>query len=331
MIVADHPSVRAGGRSASAALRARLDAHPSASSPARASPSPAVSPTRGAPSALHECDGATRLLRHGVAIWLEAEISRRSRDCFAHARRRQRPSTTIAAGSATGVPAAPDDRHARRIRSSSTWLLTRGHHCMQTCGGARWPTPRGALDEALATLDRRARSDRARRLAGGAARAWRSAHPAVDRLSADLSADLGRVPRARRTAPISSPGRTYPIRYVPIPGQTRDAAPFLYYLFYRSPAPFDRLPVHDYVVTPIDDRHGRPTSSARRLRATNTQRHQAESRRSPRRDRPPRAELLRLSRARRRSGGSPPSTAPAGSACFSAARWRKAGRATRPT
>ena len=27
---------------------------------------------------------------------------------------------------------------------------------------------------------------------------------------------------------------------------TRDAAPHLYYLFYRSPAPFDRLPVHDY-------------------------------------------------------------------------------------
>ena len=44
-----------------------------------------------------------------------------------------------------------------------------------------------------------------------------------------------------------------PIRYVPIPEHTRDAAPHLYYLFYRSPAPFDRLPVHDYVVTPIGD------------------------------------------------------------------------------
>ena len=32
-----------------------------------------------------------------------------------------------------------------------------------------------------------------------------------------------------------------PLRYVPIPAQTRDAAPHLYYLFYRSPAPFDRL------------------------------------------------------------------------------------------
>src|SRR5439155_10986426 len=42
----------------------------------------------------------------------------------------------------------------------------------------------------------------------------------------------------------------YPIRYVPIPDHTRDAAPYLYYLFYRSPAPFDRLPRHDYVVPP---------------------------------------------------------------------------------
>ena len=43
-----------------------------------------------------------------------------------------------------------------------------------------------------------------------------------------------------------------PIRYVPIPTQTRIAAPRLYYLFYRSPAPFDPPGIHDYVVSPID-------------------------------------------------------------------------------
>src|SRR5262249_36912524 len=61
----------------------------------------------------------------------------------------------------------------------------------------------------------------------------------------------------------------YPIRYVPIPPQTREAAPFLYYVFYRSPAPFDRLPVHDYVVTPIDDSVD-AAEQQRRLPATNT-------------------------------------------------------------
>jgi len=60
-----------------------------------------------------------------------------------------------------------------------------------------------------------------------------------------------------------------PIRYVPIPVHTRTAAPFLYYLHYRSPAPFDRLPVHDYVVTPIEP--DMPADEQRnRLRATNT-------------------------------------------------------------
>jgi uncharacterized protein (DUF885 family) len=43
----------------------------------------------------------------------------------------------------------------------------------------------------------------------------------------------------------------------------------LYYLFYRSPAPFDRLPVHDYVVTPVDAPMPRE-EQLRRLQATNT-------------------------------------------------------------
>ena len=44
----------------------------------------------------------------------------------------------------------------------------------------------------------------------------------------------------------------WPIRYVPIPQWARAAAPSLYWLFYRSPAPMDRYDVHDYVVAPID-------------------------------------------------------------------------------
>jgi hypothetical protein len=44
----------------------------------------------------------------------------------------------------------------------------------------------------------------------------------------------------------------FPIRYVPRPAWSREAAPHLYFLFYRSPAAFNRPPVHDYLVTPID-------------------------------------------------------------------------------
>jgi hypothetical protein len=43
----------------------------------------------------------------------------------------------------------------------------------------------------------------------------------------------------------------FPLRYVPRPRWARSAAPYLYFLFYRSPAAFERPPVHDYLVTPI--------------------------------------------------------------------------------
>ena len=43
----------------------------------------------------------------------------------------------------------------------------------------------------------------------------------------------------------------YPVDYVPRPAWARDAAPHLYFLFYRSPAPFDRAPIVDYLLTPL--------------------------------------------------------------------------------
>ncbi|MGD2068437.1 MAG: DUF885 family protein [Gemmatimonadota bacterium] len=46
--------------------------------------------------------------------------------------------------------------------------------------------------------------------------------------------------------------REFPIRYVPRPMWVRKAAPYLYFLYYRSPAAYRRPPVHDYLVTPID-------------------------------------------------------------------------------
>jgi hypothetical protein len=60
----------------------------------------------------------------------------------------------------------------------------------------------------------------------------------------------------------------WPIRYVPIPAWAQTAAPQLYWLFYRSPAPFDGYRVYDYVVTPID--HTMPAEvQASRLAAWN--------------------------------------------------------------
>lgn len=47
-----------------------------------------------------------------------------------------------------------------------------------------------------------------------------------------------------------------PLRYVPLPAHTREAASSLYYLNYRSPAPFDPHGMFDYVVPPIDQLTG---------------------------------------------------------------------------
>ncbi len=45
----------------------------------------------------------------------------------------------------------------------------------------------------------------------------------------------------------------FPIRYVPRPEWCRAAAPFLYFLFYRSPAAFGRPAVHNYLVAPLPE------------------------------------------------------------------------------
>jgi len=60
----------------------------------------------------------------------------------------------------------------------------------------------------------------------------------------------------------------FPIRFVPRPEWAREAAPDLYFLYYRSPAAFARPPVHDYLVTPVDASLPR-AEQERLLRATN--------------------------------------------------------------
>ncbi len=60
----------------------------------------------------------------------------------------------------------------------------------------------------------------------------------------------------------------WPIRFVPIPLWARASAPSLYWLFYRSPAPFDVYTTYDYVVAPIDDTID-ADEQERRLRAWN--------------------------------------------------------------
>lgn len=60
----------------------------------------------------------------------------------------------------------------------------------------------------------------------------------------------------------------WPLRYVPIPAWAADAAPQLYFLFYRSPAPLESRDDHVYLVSPIDPPVGE-AERERRLRQWN--------------------------------------------------------------
>jgi uncharacterized protein (DUF885 family) len=60
----------------------------------------------------------------------------------------------------------------------------------------------------------------------------------------------------------------YPLRYIFVPTYFREAAPFLYFLPYRSPAAFDPASTHDYLITPIET-YMPPNEQERRLRTMN--------------------------------------------------------------
>jgi uncharacterized protein (DUF885 family) len=215
---------------------------------------------------LRECDGAGHLLRDGIPRWIAAE---RIDDSLAD--RLLRAAEQAGAAFDTFREWIQRQSHDDDHRYGSgpdlfDLLLMRGHWCDRPRTALAGEAQQ-ALDEALEQLHTRARA-----IAPGG---WpeiqqrlMSAHPAVeDYLPAYQRAWDACRERAEALDLVTWPA--YPIQYVPIPVQTRSAAPSLYYLHYRAPAPFDRLPTHDYVVTPIDAEMP-ADEQRRRLRATNT-------------------------------------------------------------
>jgi uncharacterized protein (DUF885 family) len=244
------------------AVAGRLDALPAFLHGAEGSMTAGV-PNEWRMKAMKECDGVERLLGDGLQRWLSleslddrlvrpaAERARAAVDRF-----RQWLAKEVTDAGPARYAAGPD---------LLDLLIERGHWSAtdrRTLAAAA----RDALDDALAVLDRRARS--------AAPGGWpevqdrlTAAHPTTDGYLAAFQ-QVWENCRARAVEARLVTWPDYPIQYVPIPKQTRDAAPFLYYLFYRSPAPFDRIPVHDYVVTPIDDQMP-IDEQRRRLRAAN--------------------------------------------------------------
>jgi hypothetical protein len=209
----------------------------------------AVTPETWRDRALRECEGGRRLFTGGIDKWLAAGNPPAS--LIADVRR--------AADTAANSFLEFSERLSRRkVREDGyavgerffEMLLRRGH-CVDATAADLFESLSGQLD-----TEHRARDDMARATSLGG---WKdiqfqlaNLHPEPE----EFYAAFGETWRACRTLAVRRGVLTWPdewgIRYVPIPEWTRQAAPHLYYLFYRSPAPFDKVAIHDYVVTPIE-------------------------------------------------------------------------------
>ena len=244
-------------------LTARLEAIPSFLD---ALPGTIVDPVPEAwlARARRECDVADGLFDHGLRDWLGTEdVDPATVNLITAA-----AAHTRAAFARIAVWA---DAHARAAESAYAagdglfgTLLQRGHYCRESA--------RDLLARAHAELP--VEQDRLAAMIAEHGGSWAAVTEAmaVDHPSANAFYDRfeQRWNECRRiaTAHDAVTWADWPIRYVPIPAWAQPFAPQLYWLFYRSPAPFDPYDVYDYVVTPVE-----PTLPAveqeRRLRAWN--------------------------------------------------------------
>ena len=138
-------------------------------------------------------------------------------------------------------------------------LLRRGHFSESS--------PRALLSEAMAAMEEEsARLTQALAPYGGS---WSAAQAAMSDERCAMQEYYGAFEQRWREIRDGVTARDvitwpdWPIRYVPIPAWARVAAPQLYWLFYRSPAPCDAYTTHEYVVTPIDDNMAPDVQDAR--------------------------------------------------------------------
>ncbi len=111
-------------------------------------------------------------------------------------------------------------------------------------GEAQMAAEAAYLDDRAADFNAATRADALAQLAG--------LHPTADA----YYARFGEVWQACRETAVANRLLTwpdFPIEYVPRPAWAREAAPYLYFLFYRAPAAFQRPPVHQYLVAPLPD------------------------------------------------------------------------------
>ena len=228
---------------------ARLGAMPRFLEGARASLAAAPLRDRWLQKALRELTGARTLLTLGLDRWVSREGpgTDQGRAVLAAARTATAAIDRFAdwLGSAAQDPAAS----YACGRDDFALLLSRGHWCKASVEELRVRL-RAQIVEEESRLHDRARAVHSDGWPG-VQDELALRHPTAAGYYAAFES-AWQACRATAAAHNLVTWPDYPIRYVPIPEWTRDAAPSLYYLFYRSPAPFDELPQVEYVVTPIE-------------------------------------------------------------------------------
>ena len=229
------------------AATARLGAMPAFLAQAADTMGDSALPGAWTARAMRECNGATILLARGVDAWLASGT---------HAPALAMPLRAAAALALESFERFIAWMRAQPVAPESTTacgpamydlLLARGHQCHRS--GVE------LLEEARERFaEEKFRFDRMTRETAGS---WKNAqeqlatdHPAPDDyLGAFARTWTACYERASTRDVVSWPD--WPIRYVPFPEWTREAAPYLYYLYYRSPAPLDQYDTYDYVVPPL--------------------------------------------------------------------------------
>ncbi len=220
-------------------------------------------PTMWISRAARECLAADGLFDAGLAAWMiENAVGGETAEALHEAAERARAAFTVAAASLAALPQS-DTGYAIGGDVFAT-LLARGHYCTESAHAllAR------ALDE-LPIEQAKLES-----MAAATAGSWSAVpsaladdHPNIEEYYATFQrrwADCHRIAIENDAVTWAD----WPIRYVPIPAWAEEFAPQLYWLFYRSPAPFDPYTTYEYVVTPIDASMS-AEESERKLRAWN--------------------------------------------------------------
>ena len=219
-------------------------------------------PAEWVAKALRDCEGAELLLTKGIEAWLVERAS--APESAEGVRRMSEPARSAFSRFAAWLKSRKPTRASTMSCGAAMYdlLLSQGHQCTRTRA------------ELLADARAAFAVERAKltELAASVAGSWESAqaqmaddHSSPENYLSAFEETWARChARALEHDVVTWPD--WPIRYVPFPAATRDAAPLLYYLFYRSPAPFDPYTVYDYVVPPLPND---PAAAEKHLRAWN--------------------------------------------------------------